>query len=375
MISMLKGNRFHNLFAFLTPISPAFALVYYGILTARFKDVIQGLKNDGFTRYSLLSISAVGVVSALISQDANVSLLNSLVIPIFIGIYALGRWGIAYPREFLKALTLGAGLLGIVVMLGWLFKTDIWLGSIPILTNFDGRGNVLGMGDNGLAAMLEVGVTGGLGFFLYQSRHRWLYLIASISALSAILITLSRGSMVGTFAAVSLLLVLNSALVKKHWKIILILGIILLIVLVKSPLLSERVMSIFDLEQKNADRFEIWSTTIQMVKDHVLLGVGPGQYGEVYREYLRPDPICSNVRSPHSLYLYILSGWGIIGFIVFMIWAVGSVVLPVVKNPSPYRKIALAMVVSFFVHVVFNDLFVAHVPLIMGAISRAELDD
>lgn len=372
---MVKGNYFHKLFAFLTPISPAAALAYYGILTTRNKDVVQGIKSDRLARYSLFGFLLVGIVSAVLSRDVIMSFLNSLVIPVFIGIYALGRWGIVDPREFLKALTLGAGLLGIVVVMGWLFKINIWLGNFPILANFENRGNVLGMGDNGLAAMLEVGVTGGLGFFLYQTRHRWLFLIASISALSAILITLSRGSMVGTFVAVLVLLLLNSHLVKKHWKIILILGFALLIVLASSPLLSERVMSIFDLGPRSGGRIEIWTTTLEMVKDHALFGVEPWHYGEVYREYMRPDPIHDNVRSPHSLYLYILSGWGITGFIIFIIWVVGSVVLPVVKKPSIYRKIALAMVVSFFVHVLFNDLFIAHVPLVMGVIAREELDD
>ena len=358
----------------LIPFSPALALVYYGALITKFKAIIQGIRSDRVTYGALISLLISGTISAILAQDPGYALLNMPIPLLFIMIYALGRWGIVNARDFLKAVTLGCGLLGLVVVISRLMRLDIWYGSIPILARFNrGRGNVLGMADNGLAAMLEAGVTGGLGFFLYQSRHRWLYLAASFTSLLGIFTTYSRGSMVGTLAAVIILIAMNSPAVRKHWKAIIGICGVTLVCIFKWPGLSARILSIANLStnSSNIGRLQIWQVSWSMLKDNFLFGIGPGHYCRAYAAY-RPDNFIKAM-SPHSMYFFVLTGWGLVGFTLFFGWMAISLIKPLLQDNTPYRRIAFAMMVSFWIHVLFNDLFIAHVPLIMGCVAHPDL--
>ncbi len=110
-----------------------------------------------------------------------------------------------------------------------------------------------------------------------------------------------------------------------------------------------------------------------MLKDHLLFGIGPGHFGSAYEAY-RPECYIK-AKSPHSLYWFLLTGWGLVGFLLFYGWMAVSVIRPILQDNSPYRRIAFAMMISFWVHVLFNDLYIAHVPLIMGCIAHPDLGE
>ncbi|NMB46450.1 MAG: O-antigen ligase family protein [Firmicutes bacterium] len=358
----------------LVPISPALGLVYYCTLLTKCKEVIKNIRSDRVTYGALIGLLISGMISAALAPDKGQALINMPIPLVFIFIYALGRWGIVNARDFLKAITLGCGLLGLVVFASHLLRLNIWHGSFPILASFHrGRGNVLGMADNGLAAMLEAGIAGGLGFFLYKSQHRWLYLAASLSALLGVFTTYSRGSIVGSLAAIIILIAMNSQMVRKHWKVIVVLGMIVVICISQWPGLSRRIMSIANVttNSSNVGRLQIWEVSWNMFKDHVLFGIGPGHYGRTYALY-RPDGYIK-ARSPHSLYFFVLTGWGLVGFTLFFGWMAVSIIKPLIQDNTAYRRIAFAMMISFWVHVLFNDLYIAHVPLIMGCIAHPDL--
>ncbi|NLK07960.1 MAG: O-antigen ligase family protein [Firmicutes bacterium] len=357
---------------FISPLSPALGLVYYLLLLTKFKEIWHGIKTNKATRAALLGLTIAGVLSALLSTNKVEGLLNMPIPIVFIFIYALARWGIQKPQEFLRALVLGCGVLGLIVVISSQLRLNIWWGSIPILARFTGRGNVLGMADNGLAAMMEAGVAGGIGLFLYETRYRWLYLLASVVSLLAIFATYSRGSMVAVLAAALLIFALDIKLVKRHWKLIVALGLLVVVVISQSPGLARRVSSITSAhDRSNIGRLQIYEVTWQMIKEHPLLGIGPGQYGNVYETY-RPEGYLK-ARSPHNLYLFVLAGWGLVGFMLFFGWMANAVIYPLIKDNSPYRRIAFVMMISFWVHVLFNDIYIAHVPLIMGCIAHPKL--
>lgn len=362
---------------FLSAISPAFALAYMCVLATRWRSVWRNVRSDRQTVMVLVGMVISGAASSLFAVNPTASWVNMWVPVLFVLIYALGRWGIGDPKGFMRGVVLGCGFLGVVVIVSRLLGLDVWCGTIPVLTAFRGpsaRGNVLGMANNGLAAMLEAGVTGGLGLAIYNRSYRWLYVVASLTSLLGICLTLSRGSMVGTFVAVMLLLIMSWRILKsRDFRLpALILLLVFAVALSASPRLERRVKSITSLEA-NVDRTRIWASVLDMVGDHPIVGIGPGNFGTVFPAYVAPDS--GNVTCAHSLYLYILSGWGIIGFIIFYGWLALAMLRPMVTEPASWRRIAFAMVVSFWVHVVFNDLFVAHVPLIMGCLARPELAD
>ena len=358
---------------FALPFTPALGLVYYGILLTKCKEIAGSIRSHRTTRGAIVALAITGVISALLAPDKTAAFINMPIPIVFIVICALGRWGIVRPRDFLRAIVLGCGVLGLVVIISHQLRLNIWWGSIPILANFGRRGNVLGMADNGLAAMLEAGVAGGIGFFLYETRYRWLYLLASITSLLGIFVTYSRGSMVGTLVAVLLVFAMDKQLIKKHWKLIIALGVLVIVVIGQSPGLSRRVASIVNVStnSSNTGRLEIYEVTWNMIKEHPIFGIGPGQYGAIYETY-RPEGYFK-ARSPHNMYLFVMVGWGLVGFVLFFGWMASMVIYPLFVDNTPYRRVAFAMMASFWVHVLFNDLYVAHVPLIMGCIAHPDL--
>lgn len=72
-----------------------------------------------------------------------------------------------------------------------------------------------------------------------------------------------------------------------------------------------------ELADQRYSRRELWQTTMQMVKDHPLLGVGLGAYQFAYTRYDQGSGI-SRVEQSHNDYLQIIADTGIIGGLVML---------------------------------------------------------
>jgi O-antigen ligase len=65
-------------------------------------------------------------------------------------------------------------------------------------------------------------------------------------------------------------------------------------------------------------RWQYWYSSIKMFADHPLTGVGPGNYGVFYPQYKIPAAI-ETVADPHNFLLTILTQYGPIGLIAFIL--------------------------------------------------------
>lgn len=355
-------ERSEGIGGFISPISPAFAAVYMAGLGQRWRLVYQGICRDKPTQIALAGMALTGAISAMGAIDQRAAWATMLAPLLLIMMYALGRWAIAHPETFLRALTLGCATLALTALIARVCHCNIWLGDIPILANFHYiklRGNILGMGDNGLAALIEAGVMGGVGFaFVSKGRQRLLYAAAGLVSFLGVLNTYSKGSLMAVLGALLILGVLNAGKLRKYWPHVLV-GVLALVVLIFTwPVLSSRLHRIIDMS-----RVEIWQEAWRVIGQNWLLGTGPGNYGRFTHLAM----------SPHNMYLFILSGWGVGGFIIFMSWLVWATVGPLRHSPSVTQKIAFAMMVSFWLHVLVNDLFIPHVLLVMGCLGNEGL--
>jgi O-antigen ligase len=90
------------------------------------------------------------------------------------------------------------------------------------------------------------------------------------------------------------------------------------IVLLSFAGISARAGSIFETE-KNVERFLLWETTWNMIRDYPLLGVGVGNYQRVQSEYLREDLPLDVTRShSHNNLLQVTVERGIFGLLIFL---------------------------------------------------------
>ena len=120
------------------------------------------------------------------------------------------------------------------------------------------------------------------------------------------------------------------------------------LIIVADPTLQHRLLSVFTTVDTSTEmRMAFWESTVAMIQDHPLLGIGWGAYWMVYPEYdfyLQGAPI--KIVHAHNLYLNYMAEIGIPGAMAFFWFFFGSLVQslrakfraqqPVAAEPSPF---------------------------------------
>jgi O-antigen ligase len=143
-------------------------------------------------------------------------------------------------------------------------------------------------------------------------------LIGGVLAL-ALLLTYSVGAWLGCGAAI-----LFMAAVRGRKALLVLLVVALLLAVVLLPVLRvERVVSHLGLQPGSTSvlRLNLWQSSLQMLADHPVLGVGLDGFLELYRtQYIRPEAWKEpNLSHPHQLVLEFWLNLGVLGVIV-LVW-------------------------------------------------------
>lgn len=232
---------------------------------------------------------------------------------------------------------------------------------------------------NLLAGFLIFCVAGSLGLTqLSLCRKKWLFGIGSalisLLILGTIVLTGSRGSYLSIIAmAVVTFLYLGHLLwhepelrsqyrLKALW-ILLSIGTVLgsLLALIALPAIRHRFLSIFSMREdsSNSYRMNVWSSTISMIRDNWLVGIGPGNdtFKQVYGLYMIPG---YNALSAYSIFLEIWAEQGVFGFITFLVLlgVMGLKTLMMFYTPvSLFQKVLLGSLLTGIVGSVVYGLF------------------
>ncbi|MFW6389568.1 MAG: O-antigen ligase family protein [Halanaerobiales bacterium] len=361
-----KNSHWERFFGFTLNINPIFNLIgIIGLSITRRKN-FRFIKTDKFNLYTWAVLAVLGIISIISSYDKGTAI-SSFFIPFaFFWLYILGRWYIKKPVRLLKDMTRGTALMGFLTIVFYLFRVEVIWQGVELISSF-GRGDrayILGIGDNGLGVLLQAGIVASLGliFVLKKRNERIEYIIYCVLSLGGLIITKSRGAMVGSAAAIFLLIFVVS------WKILLIFGGITGISFKIIPGFLDRVKSIVSLET-HMNRIRIYKGVLKMIKDHLWFGTGPGNFHDIYQKYRLPGEF-ENANTPHSNYLKIISGWGIISGIILYGWIFYIMIRGWFQGGTKYQKIIVAVLVSFWVHVLINDLFAAYSAILLGCLDN-----
>jgi O-antigen ligase len=146
-----------------------------------------------------------------------------------------------------------------------------------------------------------------------------LYGLALLPVIAAILLSQSRGAI---FIGVPLSILAIGLLAGGRW-LWASLGVIIVGALAALPLLnSPRVQAIFSGGGGTSFfRLALWKSSLEMIRDHPLLGVGPDNFLYAYRgRYMLPEAWReSSLSHPHNVLLDFAARLGLIGLGVF-IW-------------------------------------------------------
>lgn len=351
-------------------INPAFNILNLLVLSSLRGKRLRKAKWNKINLYFWAGLFITGVISTIFAYDVAKAIPNFLIPFIFIWFYIMGKYFIDHPVTFLKDMIRGTTILALLTVLARVFSWKLVYNGTEIINGLD-RANIFGIGDNGLGVIIQAGIIGALGLLIIEKENKvrvfnFIYLLLNITAL---IISSSRGAMVGTAAGSFILSIFMS------WKIIMLLTSIIIIALYTNNRFYRRVLSIFSLEDKsNFNRIKIYEGTLQMIKDHLFFGVGPGNFRNVYPQYRLPEETL-DAMTPHSNYLNIITGWGIFGGLFFFGWIFYTIASNALKTKNRYKKIIVAVLIGFWVHVLVNDLATVYSAVLLGLLDNENFNN
>ncbi|MEK4383944.1 O-antigen ligase family protein [Aeribacillus sp. FSL K6-2848] len=178
-----------------------------------------------------------------------------------------------------------------------------------------------------------------LGFVLLQYKKNlkiFLFLLLSIITL---LFNDSRGSLLAVVISIFLYLILYKRNIIKIFRYALV-G--LFISVISFFVLPDTIITrLTDIDDKNdfntITRIDMWEASRDLFVNHPYIGIGLRNFNYYYNSFYNDFPYF-NPFHPHNTYLYILSGTGIIGSLVFLIGVVvfGFIIIRCRKKSSDY---------------------------------------
>jgi O-antigen ligase len=154
-------------------------------------------------------------------------------------------------------------------------------------------------------------------------------------ALGGLLVSFSKGALLGASGAALLLLVLlwqryrrvaaeseyRSPLVSRLAGFVVGALAVLLPLTLAALLLGEGGPERLNLFGESTDaRLKLWVSSLEMLRDHPLFGVGPDQFLRVYQDYIHPSLVDTNEQftsHPHTLLLDVWLRLGVLGVVAF----------------------------------------------------------
>lgn len=155
------------------------------------------------------------------------------------------------------------------------------------------------------------------------------YLLALLLIVGGLLMTQSKGG-IGAFVIGLFLLVVLSVFGRRLWKHRLVIGILLLVGIAAA---GAAVISYGSTHGRLPGgnsmlvRWQYWQSTAEMTGDHLLTGVGGGNFRFFYPLY-KPAAASETIQDPHNFILSLLSQYGPLGLAAFL----AAVLWPIYKN-------------------------------------------
>ncbi|MFH1701204.1 MAG: O-antigen ligase family protein [Candidatus Zixiibacteriota bacterium] len=202
------------------------------------------------------------------------------------------------------------------------------------------------------------------GFTATSKTRKLYYLLASQVSLACILFNYSRSTIIALVIGVVLLIILAGARYRK-WIALLLLST-MAVGIVVSPDFLNRFKNIsgteFSATYANS-RFAIWQTTLSMIEEKPLFGVGPGNFDKEYIAH-REIRVGRNLSHAHNDILNVAAESGIVCALLFLLmWAIiiAKLYKGYIKCPDGWQKgLILGTLLSsavFFVMSQFEAFF------------------
>ena len=317
------------------PFSITLSQLLLALVAARWLWTLRDLDTRRRTRLPLLlpflAFSAVTLLSAALSGDPPQALSHASSLLLALTFFAVANLigGRAEAERLVLALTAAVTLAAVFGLLqaaactlaGPLPPWAAWLlrvkpSACGVTFPFRAKGFYsIYMTLGGVLALTLI-VTAALSFSA-SGRRRLLLGLAGVIQLAAVIATFSRNAWLGVAAGFAVI-----SLAARRVRLLAALGVAALLLLFAPAYMTQRLTSLLDPRHDSArERLYMWQSGIEMVKDHPLLGVGPGGVKRVYPSYVRPEALKRSTGHLHSNPVQIAAERGLLGLLAWgWIW-------------------------------------------------------
>ena len=156
-------------------------------------------------------------------------------------------------------------------------------------------------------------------YLFFRENRKWfkVFIVLEILAISSCLIfTASRGAILGIvtgfMAAIIGIYCLHSDSIKKtQLKRVITFSFLFLAIGIGSLIMiqSHRI----DAAKMGGERIQMWESSIEMMQDHPLIGVGAAKWKKEYSEHYHKPGIKEYLGFPHNMFMYFGACFGVIG--------------------------------------------------------------
>lgn len=323
----------------------------------------------------ILCLLVLCLLSSVFSVHTYTSIWSSVLLLNYLIIFYLMIHTVRTRSQLRQLVYLIVGMAVLLSIIGLLKK--IYGNPFPWwdYTDFQGSGRLsstFGNPDH-LAGYMEMTIPLLLGLFLtgFRGIRLFLVIVLTVLLLIALILSLSRGGWIGALTGLffmSVALLFNRYFQSKRLLLTLVCGFFVVgfIVLSSTPVVKR----IRTLEQKGnipslKGRVTMGGGIVDMIKDHPLLGTGPGTFATVFTQY-QPPGMLMRYTQGHNDYLHFISeaGLALVPVMVWMIIALFVKGFKKLNNPSRLvRGItlgAMSGITAILVHSIFD--FNLHIP-------------
>jgi len=281
-------------------------LLFHIIYLLWTKEFISYLDTKNRTNIIIYLFLLWGFLISFFAYDKSLAFLSMIAYSLMIITIYIASQKLIFYKDFSLKLLLPMSTFGITISASYTI--------ILYFTQNIRRSQTFFVGVNGAGTLFTIAFAILLGYFEYtKNKKKYILLLPITLTIFALLLTYSRGALLGFLATITFYNLRS----KKHFIIFLIILILIFSIIFNYSPLKNRFLSIFSLE-KNKERINIWKSTINMIKDHPLIGIGPGNYRIIYPEYRISDKKSNKTFSfSHNIFSNITSEMGFIGLILF----------------------------------------------------------
>ena len=228
------------------------------------------------------------------------------------------------------------------------------------IVTYDNRLQAFYSSPNYLAMFLAPGVFFGIYFLIKYALQKktwwfWFHLFSLICLLAALFLTYSYGAWLAVFMSI-LITAIFTLYNKKTVFAAIVFAIIFSTLIFQTN--TEKFSGIFSERSSWVSRLTIWKSSLLMLKENPLLGIGPGNFQSKYLEFQKyfPPYLEWAVPEPHNIFLafWLQSGLlGLIGFLLLLCFVFKNI-WSILKNKKD--ALLVAPLFMFFVYIVLHGL-------------------